>query len=122
MPKAMPNGVRSEKRLERALFRGMHLPLHAGAQKPLNSSAFHHISLIIIRNHNVSYRYLIISVACAARLAVVEDLKESLELARTLWRLPSKAEPWIKYAPPMWAAKEEVKKIKDMSELDFARA
>lgn len=60
--------------------------------------------------------------AYGTRLAVVEDLKESLELARTLWRLPSQAEPWIKYAPPLWATKEEVKKIKDMSELDFAWA
>lgn len=54
-------------------------------------------------------------------LAVVEDLKESLGLGRTLWRLNNRTEPWIKYSLPQWASKEEVKKIKDLTELDCVK-
>jgi len=54
-------------------------------------------------------------------LAVVEDLKESVGLGRTLWRLNGRSESWVSYSWPQWASKEEVKKIKDMSELDCVK-
>ncbi|CAK9024303.1 unnamed protein product, partial [Durusdinium trenchii] len=54
-------------------------------------------------------------------LAVAEDLKESIGLARTLWRLPSRSDPWISYSWPTWASKEEVKKIKEINELDCVK-
>eukprot|EP00435_Cladocopium_sp_Y103_P030976 s2266_g7.t2 len=64
-------------------------------------------------------------IACACififMLAVVEDLKESLGLGRTLWRLNSRTESWISYSWPQWASKEEVKKIKDLTELDCVK-
>eukprot|EP00434_Breviolum_minutum_P030991 symbB.v1.2.027409.t1/scaffold2802.1/size122644/5 len=64
-------------------------------------------------------------IACACiflfMLAVVEDLKESVGLGRTLWRLNGRSESWVSYSWPQWASKEEVKKIKDMSELDCVK-
>ena len=52
-------------------------------------------------------------------LAVVQDLSVTIQVAKTHWHVPTCAESWITYSTPSWASKEEVKKIKGLTELDM---
>lgn len=52
---------------------------------------------------------------------VVDDLMGTLTLLRTLYKLPTKAESWIRYEIPAWADKEDIKTLNDAGELDFIK-
>jgi len=54
-------------------------------------------------------------------MAVVDDLRATLNLARLLWIVPTQAESWISYEPPEWANKEDAKAVHGWSELDLVR-
>jgi len=54
-------------------------------------------------------------------MAVVDDLRGTINLARLLWIVPTKAQTWISYEPPDWASKEDAKSIHSWSELDFVK-
>lgn len=54
-------------------------------------------------------------------LALVEDLCGTVELAKTLFYVPTKDESWITYEVPDFAEKEDVKRVKDLGELDFVK-
>eukprot|EP00930_Biecheleria_cincta_P055340 TRINITY_DN41668_c0_g1_i1.p1 TRINITY_DN41668_c0_g1~~TRINITY_DN41668_c0_g1_i1.p1 ORF type:complete len:483 (-),score=81.38 TRINITY_DN41668_c0_g1_i1:165-1613(-) len=54
-------------------------------------------------------------------LYVVDDLVGTVNLLRTLWLLPTKAESWIRYEIPEWADKEDIKTLQDAGELDFIK-
>jgi len=54
-------------------------------------------------------------------LAVVDDLAATYQLARTLWNVPNRAQPWIAYDVPTWAEKREFKLIKNRTELDLVK-
>lgn len=54
-------------------------------------------------------------------LYVVDDLAGTLTLLKTLYKLPTKAESWIRYEIPAWADKEDIKTLQDAGELDFIK-
>lgn len=54
-------------------------------------------------------------------MAVVDDLRASINLAFCLIRIPSENEAWISYETPDWADKEEAKKVHGWSELDLVQ-
>lgn len=54
-------------------------------------------------------------------LAVVEDLNDTFQLARTLWKVPTCADSWVSYSVPKWASKEDVKRVKGWTELDLVK-
>jgi len=54
-------------------------------------------------------------------MAVVDDLRATLNLARLLWIVPTQAESWISYEPPDWANKEDAKAVHGWTELDLVK-
>merc|ERR1719387_787433 len=54
-------------------------------------------------------------------LAVVDDFSGSLGLATLLYKVPSKAENWIKYEVPDWGDKTVVKAIHGWNEINFVK-
>mmetsp|Transcript_59829 Transcript_59829/g.175535 ORF Transcript_59829/g.175535 Transcript_59829/m.175535 type:complete len:474 (+) Transcript_59829:171-1592(+) len=54
-------------------------------------------------------------------IAVMGDLWQVFGMIKTLWSVPSKAEPWIEYAVPEWADKHKAKAVHDWKEFDLVR-
>jgi len=52
-------------------------------------------------------------------LTLTSDLWSALDVLYILFCVPNKAEPWLSYEVPSWGDKDDVKTIKQLSELDF---
>mmetsp|Transcript_1457 Transcript_1457/g.4956 ORF Transcript_1457/g.4956 Transcript_1457/m.4956 type:complete len:327 (+) Transcript_1457:1-981(+) len=54
-------------------------------------------------------------------MAVVDDLRSTLELAQLLCILPTRCDPWLRYDTPDWAEKDKAKQMHGWWELDLVK-
>eukprot|EP00445_Apocalathium_hangoei_P079095 CAMPEP_0204175906 /NCGR_PEP_ID=MMETSP0361-20130328/47169_1 /ASSEMBLY_ACC=CAM_ASM_000343 /TAXON_ID=268821 /ORGANISM="Scrippsiella Hangoei, Strain SHTV-5" /LENGTH=485 /DNA_ID=CAMNT_0051134629 /DNA_START=99 /DNA_END=1553 /DNA_ORIENTATION=- len=54
-------------------------------------------------------------------MGMIDDLGDSLNIMRLMWRLPNIGEHWIRYEVPGWGSKENMKKVHGWDEMDFVK-
>lgn len=54
-------------------------------------------------------------------MGMIDDLGDSLNIMRLMWRLPNIGAHWIRYEVPGWGSKEHMKKVHGWDEMEFVK-